>query len=68
MSAIYSAAHTLTVTKTGEGVVSGEGIDCGTDCNQEYSPGTQITLTATPAKDYTFTQWSGACSGTNPIC
>jgi hypothetical protein len=68
MEAIYSAAHTLTVTKTGEGVVSGEGIDCGTDCDQEYFPRTQVTLTATPAANYTFTQWEEACSGTEPTC
>ena len=29
-----------------------------------YSPGTQATVTATPNSGYTFTGWSGACSGT----
>jgi uncharacterized repeat protein (TIGR02543 family) len=30
-----------------------------------YSPGTVVTLTATPASGYTFTGWSGGASGTN---
>ena len=30
-----------------------------------YSPGTVVTLTATPASGYTFTGWSGGASGAN---
>ncbi|MCG3111529.1 MAG: PA14 domain-containing protein [Candidatus Manganitrophus sp. SB1] len=58
----------LNVTKTGTGtgtVTSNPvGINCGTDCNQSYDSGTQVTLTAAPATNSTFTGWSGACSGT----
>ena len=57
----------LNVTKTGTGtgtVTSNPaGINCGTDCNQSYDSGTQVTLTAAPAANSTFTGWSGACSG-----
>lgn len=56
----------LTVATEGEGVVtsSPEGIDCGTDCAETYSPGTVVTLTAEADELHTFAGWSGACSGT----
>ncbi|QTA82016.1 HYR domain-containing protein [Desulfonema limicola] len=61
--------HTLTLTKdgTGTGKVSSEpaGIDCGTDCNQDYDQGTEITLTAVPESGSNFTGWTGGgCTGT----
>jgi pectate lyase len=31
-----------------------------------YASGTVVTLTATPAAGFTFTNWSGGASGTNP--
>jgi len=34
---------------------------------EEYSGGTQVTLTATPAADYEFVSWSGDASGTEPV-
>ncbi|MCG3116855.1 MAG: PA14 domain-containing protein [Candidatus Manganitrophus sp. SA1] len=52
-------------TGTGTGTVTSNpaGINCGTVCNQSYDSGTQVTLTAAPATNSTFTGWSGACSG-----
>jgi hypothetical protein len=59
---------TLSANKTGTGTgtitSNPAGIDCGTDCNQSYDAGTQVTLTAVPNADSNFTGWSGACSGT----
>ena len=59
---------TLTVTKngTGTGTVTSSpaGINCGATCSQSVTPGTAVTLTATPAAGSTFAGWSGACSGT----
>ena len=59
---------TLTVSKAGVGtgtVTSAPtGITCGGDCSETVAPGTQFTLTATPAAGSTFTGWGGACSGT----
>ena len=69
VTATFTAStYTLTVTKTGGG--SGQvtstppGINCGTTCSHSYAAGTLVTLTATPAKNSTFTGWSGACTGT----
>ena len=60
----------LTVQKTGagRGTVTSipAGIGCGLDCAQSYSPGTVVTVTATPATGSTFTGWAGDCTGTSP--
>lgn len=55
----------LTLSKQGEGSgqVTGEGIDCGDDCEEQYPPNTIVTLTALPATDSIFNGWGGACSG-----
>jgi hypothetical protein len=40
------------------------GIDCGSDCSENYAYGTDVTLTATPDASSSFEGWSGACTGT----
>ncbi|MBI1742902.1 hypothetical protein HYR54_07520 [Candidatus Acetothermia bacterium] len=56
----------LTVTKAGagSGAVSGTGIDCGSDCEEEYFYNTSVSLSAVASPGSVFTGWSGACSGT----
>ena len=53
----------LTVSKTGSGngliTSSPPGINCGGDCSGDYSAGTIVSLTATPASGSTFAGWSG---------
>jgi hypothetical protein len=61
------AVYALTVTKagTGTGAVTSSpvGVDCGSTCSFNYTSGTEVTLSATPAGDDTLT-WSGeGCSG-----
>jgi DNA-binding beta-propeller fold protein YncE len=59
-------SFSLSVAKTGEGAVTSApaGIDCGTECAAEFSEGTKVTLTATPASGWKFVEWSaGACAG-----
>lgn len=66
----YEAAATATVTveRSGSGTVTSNptGINCGTACAGALAPGTQITLTASPAGGRTFAGWSGPCEGTGP--
>ena len=63
----------LTVNKSGAGsgtVTSADGgINCGGTCGRVvYVDTSNITLTAVPNAGDVFTGWSGACSGTAPIC
>jgi len=64
---ISSPLSNLTVSITGSGSVgsSPNGISCtsGT-CSASYETGSAITLTAKANKNWTFSGWSGACSGT----
>ncbi len=43
------------------------GINCGTDCSESYPIGTSVNLTANALPNYTFTRWTGACTG-NQTC
>ncbi len=58
--------QTLTVTYSGSGTItsSPSGIACGPSCTASYASGSAVTLTAQAASGYTFSGWSGACSGT----
>jgi|GEM_PF-4576077 len=70
----------LTVSKAGSGarkagtgfgtVTSAPaGINCGSDCSEEYASGTSVTLTAAPAAGSTFDGFTGGgCSGTGTTC
>ncbi len=62
--------HGLTISKTGtgQGSVTGQGINCGSDCSEQYDNNTQVALTANPNAASNFTSWSGACSGSSPSC
>jgi phospholipase C len=72
VTASFSDSPTLAVTLsgTGQGTVasSPSGIDCGPTCSASFSPGAQVTLTATAATNSYFTGWGGACSGNHPTC
>jgi hypothetical protein len=60
----------LSVTKAGSGAVTSSpaGIDCGTQCEHEYSAGTAVTLTSTAAHGYRFKGWSGCDNATGATC
>ena len=61
------AQFTLTVSTTGPGsgtlTSAPAGIDCGTDCTQDYDDGTSVTLSHAAAADSVFNGWSGDCTG-----
>lgn len=53
---------------TGRVVSTPPGIRCGTDCADRFTPGSTVTLHAIRRAGSRFVRWSGACSGTDPIC
>lgn len=61
--------YQLTVTgpSAGTGTVTSNPpeINCPGICAASFAAGAAVTLTATPATNYTFTGWGGACSGTS---
>ena len=44
------------------------GISCPTDCQESYPANAAITLTATPAANFVFEGWQGACAGAGNPC
>ncbi len=62
--------YSLTVNKSGNGTVisSPSGINCCSDCSENYSSGTPVTLTASASEGNTFNGWSGSCTGANTTC
>ncbi len=63
--------YTLTVSEVGQGTVtSADGkINCTNGsggCSAVYSSGSSVTLNATAGSSWTFSGWSGGCSGGNP--
>ncbi|OGD34464.1 hypothetical protein A2988_02990 [Candidatus Azambacteria bacterium RIFCSPLOWO2_01_FULL_46_25] len=61
-------SHALAVTTagTGTGTVTSSpaGINCPGACSAFFVSGTAVTLVATPNSGFSFTGWSGACTGT----
>ena len=55
--------YSLNVNKsgTGSGTITSNpaGINCGTDCTENYSAGTVVTLSPAPAANSAFAGWSG---------
>ncbi|MCP4702741.1 MAG: S8 family serine peptidase, partial [Gammaproteobacteria bacterium] len=66
-TAVFTQIFTLTVGVNGTGTVTGIGIDCGTDCAEEYPSGSGAALAVAPASGWRFSQWGGDCSGTDAI-
>ena len=57
--------HLLTVTPPSNGTITSDagGVNCGASCVATYANGSTVTLTATPAANYTFDAWTGDCAG-----
>jgi hypothetical protein len=60
----------LSVSVQGEGTVSSSpnGIACGSDCSEPFSPDASITLSAAAGSGSQFTGWAGDCSGVGTSC
>ena len=62
----------VTVSSVGDGagtvVSEPQGINCGGDCQEDFTQGTQVTLTATPMELSTFEGWTGGGCGADTTC
>ncbi|MEK6932753.1 MAG: hypothetical protein AABW56_03075, partial [Nanoarchaeota archaeon] len=52
-----TGTFTLSVTNSGNGFITGPGINCGTDCSENYLSGTSVTINENPNSGYIFTGW-----------
>src|SRR5258708_2826523 len=66
VTATFTQLETLTVSVSGSGTVtsSPSGISCPGTCSKSFTYGTVVALTASASTGYSFSGWSGACSGT----
>ena len=74
VSANFKKVFTLSVGRSNPGTVTAtpNGVDralnCGGTCSAKFVDGSAVVLTATPPDGKTFVNWSGGCSGTDPVC
>jgi hypothetical protein len=59
---------TMNDTSRGMVVSSTGGINCTPTCSAPFPLNTPVTLTARPARGFTFLEWLGDCSGTSLQC
>ncbi len=64
---INSYTLTTAIAGTGSGVVSAPNISCPGDCTENFTHGTNVTVTQVPNADSNFVNWTGACTG-NGAC
>ena len=60
--------YTLQVRKFGEGIITGNGINCGDTCENTYKEGTTVTLTAAADSAWEFRSWAGCDSVNGASC
>ena len=60
----------LSASLIGSGTLTGNpaGINCPTDCTEDYVAGTQVTLTPSPLSGAKFASWGGNCTGQGSTC
>jgi len=58
--------YSLSVSKSGDGLVTSTpaGISCGSDCSEDYTAGTSVSLSSQADAGWNFIGWGGDCTGT----
>jgi hypothetical protein len=64
--------HTLSVSKSGSGTgtvtTAPTEVHCGSDCEEDYVSGTEVTLTASADNNSAFAGWSGSDCARTGAC
>jgi hypothetical protein len=60
-------SYKLSIENPIGGTITGEGINCGSDCQQHFDRGTSVSLTVTPANRWVFQSWGGDCDETGTV-
>jgi len=66
----FEGSLTVSNSSPSSGTVTSQpsGISCGTTCSSSFDQGSVVRLVASPAPGFEFAGWSGACTGTDPVC
>ena len=67
----FTSMGEVSVSVRGSGRVTSlpRGLSCkGTRCAGAFAAGTRVRLSARPKAGFRFTRWSGACTGSSPVC
>ena len=61
----FATSLTLSVSELGPGTVTSSpaGINCPGTCSANFTTGTTVSLSETPAGGWNFLEWDGACTG-----
>jgi len=67
------STYNLTIAKVGSGTgtvisTTDQGINCGSDCSEDYTQHKLVTLRATAAAGSRFVGWAGDCSSSTNTC
>ncbi|EDN69315.1 Na-Ca exchanger/integrin-beta4 [Beggiatoa sp. PS] len=54
-------SYKLTIERPTGGTITGDGISCGSDCQQYFNRGTEVPLTAIPYGNLVLVNWDGDC-------
>lgn len=61
----YQLTVSIPTSNSGTVTSSPAGINCPTTCSANFAQNTQVTLTASASSNYSFTGWSGGCTGSS---
>ena len=62
-----TVTYNLLITKIGNGIITGDNINCGTDCQYDFPDQTELSLIVIPDNDWIFDGWIGDCNSNGEV-